>query len=164
MGTFTEEDAKSSKQSRSVFVTEDAGGRVIVQRREDSSLEEYPSSSEVLRIPFSQYSGSTEIPGLTPGVTQRVVVKEVRTVKVGDGPETTVVSNYKTGSGDKPDTSLLNVLQSSGLRISSSEESHLPSDIRDSSGLHFNIVQMESSDQEKPTGTATSMPYEVTQR
>merc|ERR1712008_125050 len=162
MGTFTEEDAKSSKQSRSVFVTEDAGGRVIVQRREDSSLEEYPSSSEVLRIPFSQYSGSTEIPGLTPGVTQRVVVKEVRTVKVGDGPETTVVSNYKTGSGDKPDASLLNVLQSSGLRISSSEESQ--SDHRDSSGLHFNIVQMESSEQEKPTGTTTSMPYEITQR
>ncbi|MPC09133.1 Neuroblast differentiation-associated protein AHNAK [Portunus trituberculatus] len=170
-------DQRASKQSRTVFVTEDAGGRVVVHRRMDStsapSGEQTISSAmtttpEDLSSMLSQGPSSTVSTVVTTSewpegvTTQKTVrVRKIRKIKVGDGPEETILeTDYETVPGEEPDLSRLEgMLQSSEvLRVTPEGEpslSHLPPELRDTSLLHFDSNQREAPGDTHQTVTRT---------
>ncbi|XP_042870016.1 neuroblast differentiation-associated protein AHNAK-like isoform X50 [Penaeus japonicus] len=155
-------DSRGSKQSRNVFVTEDAGGRVIVHRRVESQTltsdqDTVPSGLQtqiVRQDPESSVVTSTEWPeSITTHRTVRI--RKIKRVRVGDGPEeTTVETEYE---GD-PDTLRLESVEG----LESGLTHLLPDTSGESSLLRFGLDQRETPDNTQTvTTTVRRVPADL---
>ncbi|XP_071514499.1 glycogen debranching enzyme isoform X2 [Panulirus ornatus] len=167
-------DSRGGKQSRTVFVTEDAGGRVVVHRRMESS-ESFPPDFPAGQVITPTTEGQTVVTYEQPITrtstvttsewpenitTHRTVrVRKIRKVKVGDGPEETIVeTEYETPSGQEIDTSRLGLDGNGVLQVTpgtGGDLSHLPPELRENSLLRFGLDQREVPGDTQQTVTTT---------
>ncbi|XP_037797273.1 neuroblast differentiation-associated protein AHNAK-like isoform X42 [Penaeus monodon] len=155
-------ESRGSKQSRNVFVTEDAGGRVIVHRRIESQTVTSDQDGEpsgqrtqiVRQDPESSVVTRTEWPeNITTHRTVRI--RKIKRVRVGDGPEETTVETEYEGDPDALNLDSVEGFQSGLTHL-------LPGTSGESSLLRFGLGQRETPENTQTvTTTVRRVPADL---
>ncbi|XP_063604014.1 neuroblast differentiation-associated protein AHNAK-like [Penaeus indicus] len=155
-------ESRGTKQSRNVFVTEDAGGRVIVHRRiesqrvtSDQDAEPSGQQTQIVRQdPESSVVTRTEWPENV--TTHRTVrIRKIKRVRVGDGPEETTVETEYEGDPDALNLDSVEGFQSGLTHL-------LPGTSGESSLLRFGLGQRETPENTQTvTTTVRRVPADL---